>query len=187
MRGCLSDNALDRILAELGRPDELAHLAACQMCAARLRRASRQLAAVARVLSETPEPAGLVERRGPAWWKPAIGVAAAALVAGLAWTEVAVWNGHVPGLAASAVEEAQSAQIAQALESLSDTMFSVTGEPTPAFAATEAAPSEPESLADDDCDAADDLTGLECTEPADPSTTLAWLLDENPPREDELD
>ena len=154
------------------------------MCA-RLRRASRELAAVARVLSETPEPSGLVERSRPVWWTSAAGVAATALVAALVWTEVALWNGHVPGLSPSEVEEAQSAQLAQALESLSATMFSVSGEPTPAFAETEAAPAEPEELGDD-CDATDDLTGLECNDPPDPAMTLAWLLDENTPTEEDL-
>ena len=51
MKRCLTDRALTRVLAELGKPDELAHLAVCAPCAARYRRLESEMAEVAHVLA----------------------------------------------------------------------------------------------------------------------------------------
>jgi hypothetical protein len=56
MKRCLTDRALTRVLAELGKPDEHAHLAVCRACAARYRRLQNEMTEIADVLAATPGP-----------------------------------------------------------------------------------------------------------------------------------
>ena len=56
MSRCLSDDALERDLAELASVAERAHLAGCAACATRHRRIRGELALITGVLRDTPEP-----------------------------------------------------------------------------------------------------------------------------------
>jgi hypothetical protein len=183
VKPCLSDDSLNRLLAGIATPAERAHLAVCLACAARFRRATGELAAIRQMLASTPEPVGHVARRRPTWWRPATAVAGAVMVAALVWAEVALWRGLVPSFAPSPVEEAQSDQLALALENLSATLFSMTGEPAAAFAETAALTPESDAL-DFDCDTADALISPECADPLEAGAARGWAIDQDPAEDD---
>ena len=82
MKRCLTDRALTRLLAELGKPDERAHLAVCAPCAARYRRLESEMAEVAYVLAATPWPR---VRTMPATGRWIAATAALAAVVAGAW------------------------------------------------------------------------------------------------------
>jgi hypothetical protein len=186
VRPCLSEDALNRVLAELGTPAERAHLAVCPACAVRFRRMTVELGAIRQVLVATPEPGAESTERRPRWRMPAAVVAAAVMVAALVWTEVALWRGLVPSLTPSAVEEAQAEQVALALENLSATLFSVSGEPTAAFAESVGLPPEGDEL-DPACDAPEELTALECAGAFGAGGSGAWAMDQDLLDEDDTD
>ena len=125
MSRCLSDDALMRLMAELGSATEQSHLAACASCAARRRGMSHELDEIRAVLLTTPEPRTASRRR-----RPIVAVAglAAVAVAALVWIEVAVWKTIQPADDTAGVE-----QVEAALEDVTAAIFSVDGEPTRSF------------------------------------------------------
>jgi len=128
MMRCMSDETLERIHVELGTSAETAHLASCAACTGRYRRLHRELALVTDVLRDTPEPARapipMMRRR----WMPAmVGLSAAAVVL-LVWAEVAVWRAVAPP------PTMQPQEVAAILADVSASLFSVSGDPTPAVA-----------------------------------------------------
>jgi hypothetical protein len=153
MKRCLTDRALTRLLAELGKPDELAHLAVCAPCAARYRRLESEMADVASVLAATP-------------WRrvrtmPAIGrwvaatAALAAVVAG-AWfsmetgprIQVPPWSPRDP-------------QVATAMADITSALFSVDGEPRGPAAALEL-----DATHEVDCEMSTRVAGIYCADGA---------------------
>lgn len=127
MSGCLSDDALERIEAELASVAERAHLASCSACLGRHRRIRTELALIAGVLRDTPEPGTrpLPARRRR--WMPAT-VALAALAATLLiWVEVAVWRAVTP-----VPPTMQPQEMAAILADVSAALFSVSGDPATA-------------------------------------------------------
>lgn len=124
MSRCLSDDALERVEAELAAVVERAHLAGCAACAARHRRIRDDLALIAGVLRDTPEPR---TRPAPArrrrWMPATIGLAAGA-AALLIWVEVAVWRAVTP-----VPPTMQPHEVAAILADVSAALFSVSGDP----------------------------------------------------------
>lgn len=121
MSRCLSDAGLARVMAELGTPDERAHLATCVTCAARYRGLTRDVDVIRHVLATTPEPPARAVPRAQRWVPLAAALSAVAVVA-LLWIEVSVWRAVQP---APPVPE----PITLALEDVSAALFSVSGEP----------------------------------------------------------
>ncbi|HXA94979.1 MAG TPA: hypothetical protein VN323_05450 [Candidatus Dormibacteraeota bacterium] len=126
MTRCISDQALERVQAELGTVAERAHLASCAACTGRYRRLHRELMLVTDVLRNTPEPVRraipLLRRR----WMPAMVGLSAAAVALLIWAEVAVWRAVAPP------PTMQPQEVAAILADVSAALFSVSGDPVPA-------------------------------------------------------
>jgi hypothetical protein len=121
---CLSDDALERHLAELTSVAERAHLAGCAACAARHRRMRSELALITTVLRDTPEPRTRpAPVRRPRWMPAtvALGAVAAAL---LIWVEVAVWRAVTP-----VPPTMQPHEVAAILADVSAALFSVSGDP----------------------------------------------------------
>ncbi len=89
MSSCLSDDALERVHADLGSIAERAHLAGCAACTGRSRRLRRDLDLITAVLRDTREPLTRVAPARRRWMPAAIGLSTAALAL-LVWVEVAV-------------------------------------------------------------------------------------------------
>ena len=124
MSRCLSDDALERVEVELASVAERAHLAGCAACAARHRRIRGDLALIAGVLRDTPEPR---TRPAPArrrHWMPATVGLAAVAAALLIWVEVAVWRAVTP-----VPPTMQPHEVAAILADVSAALFSVSGDP----------------------------------------------------------
>ena len=142
MTRCLSDDALERVEAELASVAERAHLAGCAACAARHRQIRGELAVITGVLRDTPEPG---TRPAPArrmrWMPATVGLAAVA-AALLIWVEVAVWRAVTP-----VPPTMQAQEVAAILADVSAALFSVSGDPpattTPAAATPGATTEEP--------------------------------------------
>lgn len=129
MSRCLSDDALERDLAELASVAERAHLAGCAACATRHRRIRGELALITSVLRNTPEPRtrpAPVRRRR---WMPAAVALAAVAAALLIWVEVAVWRAVTP-----VPPTMQPHEVAAILADVSAALFSVSGDPPGAAA-----------------------------------------------------
>jgi hypothetical protein len=124
MSGCLSDDALTRVQAELASAAELAHLAACAACTGRYRRQRRELTLIAGVLRDTREPRARAVS-GPRRWLPAAVGLSAAAVALLVWVEVAVWRAVTP-----VPPTMQAHEVAAILADVSASLFSVSGDPS---------------------------------------------------------
>jgi hypothetical protein len=123
MNRCLSDDALERVLAELASVAERAHVAGCAACTARHRRIRSELALITGVLRDTPEPRtrpAPVRRRR--WMTATVGLAAVA--AALIWVEVAVWRAVTP-----VPPTMQPHEVAAILADVSAALFSVSGDP----------------------------------------------------------
>ena len=130
MSPCLSDDALDRIHADLGSIAERAHLAGCAACTGRSRQLRRDLDLITAVLRDTREPLtrpltkiASARRR---WLPAAIGLSTAALAL-LVWVEVAVWRAVTP-----VPPTMQPQEVAAILSDVSASLFSVNGDPVPA-------------------------------------------------------
>jgi hypothetical protein len=126
---CLSDDALERDLAELASLAERAHLAGCAACATRHRRIRGELVLITGVLRNTPEPRtrpAPVRRRR---WMPATVALAAVAAALLIWVEVAVWRAVTP-----VPPTMQPHEVAAILADVSAALFSVSGDPSGAGA-----------------------------------------------------
>jgi hypothetical protein len=106
MSRCLSDDALERDLAERASVAERAHLAGCGACATR---------------RQAP-----VRRRR---WMPATVALAAVAAALLIWVEVAVWRAVTP-----VPPTMQPHEVAAILADVSAALFSVSGDPPVAAA-----------------------------------------------------
>ena len=124
MSRCLSDDALERVEADLASVAERAHLAGCAGCAARHRRIRSELALITGVLRDTPEPrtrpAPAPRRRFMPVTVGLAGVAAALLI----WVEVAVWRAVTP-----VPPTMQPQEVAAILSDVSAALFSVSGDP----------------------------------------------------------
>jgi len=124
MTRCLSDDALERVEAELASVAERAHLAGCAACAARHRQIRGELAVITGVLRDSPEPG---TRPAPArrmrWMPATVGLAAVA-AALLIWVEVAVWRAVTP-----VPPTMQAQEVAAILADVSAALFSVSGDP----------------------------------------------------------
>ena len=139
---CLTEEALERVLAELATATERAHLASCAACTGRYRELQRDLASITGVLRDPVMGHSRPARRLGRRWMPApvpatvpasiaLSVIAAAL---LIWVEVAVWR------AAEAPPTMQPQEVAAILSDVSASLFSVSGDPA-LTAADETAPS----------------------------------------------
>jgi hypothetical protein len=130
MSPCLSDDALDRVHADLGSIAERAHLAGCPACTGRSRQLRRDLDLITAVLRDTREPLALpLTQIAPArrrWLPAAIGLSTAALAL-LVWVEVAVWRAVTP-----VPPTMQPQEVAAILSDVSASLFSVNGDPVPA-------------------------------------------------------
>ena len=130
MSPCLSDDALDRVHADLGSIAERAHLAGCAACTGRSRQLRRDLELITAVLRDTREPLALpLTQIAPArrrWLPTAIGLSTAALAL-LVWVEVAVWRAVTP-----VPPTMQPQEVAAILSDVSASLFSVNGDPVPA-------------------------------------------------------
>jgi len=130
MSPCLSDDALDRVHADLGSIAERAHLAGCAACTGRSRQLRRDLDLITAVLRDTREPLALpLTQIAPArrrWLPTAIGLSTAALAL-LVWVEVAVWRAVTP-----VPPTMQPQEVAAILSDVSASLFSVNGDPVPA-------------------------------------------------------
>jgi len=121
---CLSDDALERVEAELATVAERAHLAGCAACAARHRRIRDELALITGVLRDTREPRTRpVAARRRRWMPATVGLAAVA-AALLIWVEVAVWRAVTP-----VPPTMQPHEVAAILADVSAALFSVSGDP----------------------------------------------------------
>jgi hypothetical protein len=121
MSRCLSDAALARVMAELGTPDERAHLATCVTCTGRYRGLTHDMDVIRHVLATTPEPAARAVPQARRW-VPIVAALSAVAVAALLWIEVSVWRAVQP--APPAPEP-----VTLALADVSAALFSVSGEP----------------------------------------------------------
>lgn len=125
MNPCLSDDALERVQADLGSIAERAHLAGCAACTGRARRMRRDLDLITAVLRETREPLTHVAPAHRRWIPAAVGLSMAALAL-LVWVEVAVWRAVTPPATM------QPQEVAAILSDVSASLFSVNGDPVPA-------------------------------------------------------
>lgn len=126
MSPCLSDDALDRVHADLGSIAERAHLAGCAACTGRSRQVRRDLDLITAVLRDTREPLTQVTPARRRWLPAAIGLSTAALAL-LVWVEVAVWRAVTP-----VPPTMQPQEVAAILSDVSASLFSVNGDPVPA-------------------------------------------------------
>jgi hypothetical protein len=126
MSPCLSDDALDRVHADLGSIAERAHLAGCAACTGRSRQLRRDLDLITAVLRDTREPLTQIAPAPRRWLPAAIGLCTAALAL-LVWVEVAVWRAVTP-----VPPTMQPQEVAAILSDVSASLFSVNGDPVPA-------------------------------------------------------
>jgi hypothetical protein len=126
MTRCLSDDALERVEAELASVAERAHLAGCAACAARHRQIRGELALITGVLRDTPEPGTRPAPARRVRWLPATVGLAAVAAALLIWVEVAVWRAVTP-----VPPTMQAQEVAAILADVSAALFSVSGDPPP--------------------------------------------------------
>jgi hypothetical protein len=126
MSPCLSDDALDRVHADLGSIAERAHLAGCAACTGRSRQLRRDLDLITAVLRDTREPLTQIAPARRRWLPAAIGLSTAALAL-LVWVEVAVWRAVTP-----VPPTMQPQEVAAILSDVSASLFSVNGDPVPA-------------------------------------------------------
>jgi hypothetical protein len=126
MTRCLSDDALERVEAELASVAERAHLAGCAACAARHRQIRGELALITGVLRDTPEPGTRPAPARRVRWMPATVGLAAVAAALLIWVEVAVWRAVTP-----VPPTMQAQEVAAILADVSAALFSVSGDPPP--------------------------------------------------------
>ena len=126
MSPCLSDDALERVHADLGSIAERAHLAGCAACTGRSRLMRRDLELITAVLRETREPLTQVTPARRRWIPAAVGLSMAALAL-LVWVEVVVWRAVTPVPATM-----QPQEVAAILSDVSASLFSVNGDPVPA-------------------------------------------------------
>ena len=124
MTRCLSDDALERVEAELASVAERAHLAGCAACAARHRQIRGELALITGVLRDTPEPRTRPAPARRVRWMPATVGLAAVAAALLIWVEVAVWRAVTP-----VPPTMQAQEVAAILADVSAALFSVSGDP----------------------------------------------------------
>jgi hypothetical protein len=124
MTRCLSDDALERVEAELASVAERAHLAGCAACAARHRQIRGELALITGVLRDTPEPGTRPAPARRVRWLPATVGLAAVAAALLIWVEVAVWRAVTP-----VPPTMQAQEVAAILADVSAALFSVSGDP----------------------------------------------------------
>jgi len=129
MTRCLSDDALERVEAELASVAERAHLAGCAACAARHRQIRGELALITGVLRDTPEPGTRPAPARRVRWMPATVGLAAVAAALLIWVEVAVWRAVTP-----VPPTMQAQEVAAILADVSAALFSVSGDPPAAIA-----------------------------------------------------
>jgi len=122
---CLSDEALERVEAELASVAERAHLAGCAACAGRHRRIRGELALITGVLRDTPEPRTRPAPSRRPRWMPATVALAAVAAALLIWVEVAVWRAVTP-----VPPTMQPHEVAAILADVSAALFSVSGDPS---------------------------------------------------------
>ena len=149
MKRCLTDRALTRLLAELGKPDERAHLAVCAPCTARYRRLESEMGEVAYVLAATPWPRVRTMPTTGRWIAAA--AALAAVVAG-AWFSMETGSRiHVPPWSA------RDPQVATAMADITSALFSVDGEPRGPAAALEL-----DTTREADCETTTPLAGIYC-------------------------
>jgi hypothetical protein len=150
MKRCLTDRALSRLLAELGKPEERAHLAVCAPCTTRYRRLESEMAEVAYVLAATPWPR---VRRMPATGRwIAAAAALAAVVAGI-W--LSTETGSRIQVAPSSHRDPQ--RVAAAMADINSALFSVDGEPRGPAAALEL-----DATHEADCETTTPLAGIYC-------------------------
>jgi hypothetical protein len=124
MTRCLSDDALERVEAELASVAERAHLAGCAACAARHRQIRGELALITGVLRDSPEPGTRPAPARRVRWMPATVGLAAVAAALLIWVEVAVWRAVTP-----VPPTMQAQEVAAILADVSAALFSVSGDP----------------------------------------------------------
>jgi hypothetical protein len=141
MTRCLSDDALERVEAELASVAERAHLAGCAACAARHRQIRGELALITGVLRDTPEPGTRPAPARRVRWMPATVGLAAVAAALLIWVEVAVWRAVTP-----VPPTMQAQEVAAILADVSAALFSVSGDPS---ATTTPAAIGPAAIAED--------------------------------------
>jgi hypothetical protein len=125
MSSCLSDDALERVHADLGSIAERAHLAGCGACTGRSRRLHRDLDLITAVLRDTREPLTRIAPARRRWLPAALGLSTAALAL-LVWVEVAVWRAVTP-----VPPTMQPQEVAAILSDVSASLFSVSGDPVP--------------------------------------------------------
>jgi hypothetical protein len=149
MKRCLTDRALTRLLAELGKPDERAHLAVCAPCAARYRRLESEMAEVAYVLAATPWPRVRMMPATGRWIAAA--AALAAVVAGVWFSMETGSRIQVPPLSP------RDPQVATAMADINSALFSVDGEPRGPAAALEL-----DATPEADCETTTPIAGFYC-------------------------
>jgi hypothetical protein len=157
MSRCLSDEALMRVVAELGTAAEQAHLAACAACAARRRKVSDEVDRIREVLLTMPEPVRRTAPR-PRWSMIGVAGLAAVAVAALVWIEVTAWKTIQTAEDLASVEQTEAA-----LADVTAAIFSVDGEPARVFAESAAATGlDPDDDASTGCDEPRWLDEAEC-------------------------
>jgi hypothetical protein len=149
MKRCLTDRALTRLLAELDKPDERAHLAACALCTARYRRLESEMAEVAEVLATTPWPRVRTMPASGRWIAAA--AALAAVVAGLWFSMETGSRIQVPP------SSPRESQAMAAMADINSALFSVDGEPRGPAAALEL-----DATHEADCETTTPITGIYC-------------------------
>jgi len=149
MKRCLTDRALNRLLAELGKPDERTHLAVCTHCAARYRRLESEMAEIAHVLAATPESR---VRTMPATGRWIAAAAALAAVVAGAWFSLETGSRIqvAPG-------SPRDPQMATAMANITSALFSVDGEPRGSAAALELHVTH-----EADCETTTPIAGIYC-------------------------
>lgn len=151
MTRCLTDRALTRLLADLGPPNDHAHLAVCASCAARYRRLQSEIIGIAHVLAATHEPRRPTVPATRRW------IAAAAVLAtgvAAAWfsIETVSWmQGPVRSL--------QDPVVSMAMTDLTAALFSVDGEPR-----RRAAPLVPDMTQEAGCETVTRIAGIHCAD-----------------------
>jgi hypothetical protein len=149
MKRCLTDRALTRLLAELGKPDERAHLAVCAPCAARYRRLESEMAELAYVLTATPWPR---VRTMPATGRWVAATAALAAVVAGAWLSMETGS----RIQVTPLSRRES-QAMTAMADITSALFSVDGEPRGPAAALEL-----DATREADCETTTPIAGIYC-------------------------
>jgi len=148
MKRCLTDRALTRVLAELGKPDEHAHLATCLTCASRYRRLQDEMTEIADVLAAAPRPRVRTIPASRRWIAAAAAVAA--VVAG-AWLSWETGSPVPPG-------SHRDPHVTTAMADITSVLFSVDGDPRRRAVAL-----EPTATPEADCDTSAPTAGMYCT------------------------